>query len=327
MTIGGRSYGSGFLGPKHQPLIVADPARGVENLKPLVGQRQFDNRVGLLEEMEQAFHRDYQADAGDGPQDDLPAGRQLMKSKEAKAFDLSDEPARSRRPTAAASSARAACWPAAWSKTGVPFVEVTLGGWDTHQDNFDRVKNLSGEVDPAMSALITDLKERGLLDSTLVIWMGEFGRTPKINAARRQAGPRPLSARLEHASWPAAASRAARSIGKTDKEGAAVIERPISGARLHGHGLQDPRHQLQQAEQHADRPAHPHRGQGRRADQGTAWLRLSHLAAATRGPPHRPGSRFDHSGRIPGAALPPGKALWGWVAFLTSGNAPPTMKE
>ena len=62
VTVGNRSYGSGFLGPRHQPLIVNDPTRGVENLRPFVAQNQFSNRFSLLEEMEQSFHRTYNAD-------------------------------------------------------------------------------------------------------------------------------------------------------------------------------------------------------------------------------------------------------------------------
>ena len=58
------------------------------------------------------------------------------------------------------------------------YVEVDLGSWDTHTENFKTHKELCGQVDPAMTALINDLRDRGLLDSTLVIWMGEFGRTP-----------------------------------------------------------------------------------------------------------------------------------------------------
>src|SRR5205823_7064289 len=113
-------------------------------------------------------------------------------------------------------------------ETGVSFVEVTLGGWDTHQDNFDRVKSLSGQVDPAISALVTDLKERGLLDSTLVIWMGEFGRTPKINARGAKPGrdhyPRAWSTVL----W-GGGLKAGQVVGETDKEGATVTKRPTSG--------------------------------------------------------------------------------------------------
>src|SRR5439155_19682186 len=57
-------------------------------------------------------------------------------------------------------------------------------GWDTHANNFDQVKGLCGVLDPAWGTLMSDLKERGLLDSTLIVWMGEFGRTPKINPGR-----------------------------------------------------------------------------------------------------------------------------------------------
>ena len=67
------------------------------------------------------------------------------------------------------------------SLTARRLVEVTLDGWDTHQNNFDGVKNLCGVLDPAWATLMADLKARGLLDSTLIVCMGEFGRTPKIN--------------------------------------------------------------------------------------------------------------------------------------------------
>ncbi len=67
-------------------------------------------------------------------------------------------------------------------EAGVPFVEVDLGGWDTHANNFTSLKNQKlPELDKAMSALVSDLAERGLLDDTVIMWMGEFGRTPRIN--------------------------------------------------------------------------------------------------------------------------------------------------
>jgi uncharacterized protein (DUF1501 family) len=83
--------------------------------------------------------------------------------------------------TAAACSVRAACSP-----RGVPFVEVPLGsglGWDTHADNFNLVRRLSGELDAGWATLMTELKERGLLESTTILWISEFGRTPVINAS------------------------------------------------------------------------------------------------------------------------------------------------
>src|SRR4029453_5170269 len=73
-------------------------------------------------------------------------------------------------------------------EAGVSFVEVTLGsvgndifGWDTHQNNFTQVKALSAELDNGWGTLMKDLAERNLLDSTTILWIGEFGRTPKIN--------------------------------------------------------------------------------------------------------------------------------------------------
>src|SRR5947207_1154493 len=78
---------------------------------------------------------------------------------------------------------------------GVSFVEVTLDGWDTHANNFEQVKNLSQTLDPAFSTLLADLKDRGMLANTLVVWMGEFGRTPKMHpGGGRPPGRRPARA-------------------------------------------------------------------------------------------------------------------------------------
>ena len=60
-------------------------------------------------------------------------------------------------------------------------MQVTLNGWDTHRDNFAANRQLMATLDPAMSTLFSDLRGRGLLESTLVVWMGEFGRTPDVN--------------------------------------------------------------------------------------------------------------------------------------------------
>ncbi len=227
VSVGARAFGSGFLGARHQPLIVNDPNRGVENLKAAVDSKQFEDRVGLLEEMEKGFFREYKAGSINAHQTTYQRAVTLMQSKEAKAFDIGLEPAEARAKYGSGRFADGCLLARRLIEVGVPFVEVTLGGWDTHQDNFDRVKNLSGQVDPAMSTLISDLKDRGLLDSTLVIWMGEFGRTPKINAR----GPKPGRDHYPRA-WSSVmvggGIKGGQVIGKTDKEGATVEERPIS---------------------------------------------------------------------------------------------------
>jgi uncharacterized protein DUF1501 len=227
VTIGNRSYGAGYLGPKHQPLNVADPNRGVESLKSLIGGTQFGERVGLLEEMEAGFFKQYQANAANDHRTTYQRAVRLMQSKEAQAFDLDKEPASGKSPYGSGRFAESCVLARRLIEVGIPFVEVTLGGWDTHQDNFDRVKNLSRQIDQPIGALITDLKQRGLLDSTLIIWMGEFGRTPKINARGAKPG-------RDH--YPKAWSsvmfgggiKGGQAIGKTDAEGATVTERPVS---------------------------------------------------------------------------------------------------
>jgi uncharacterized protein (DUF1501 family) len=137
------------------------------------------------------------------------------------------EPGAGRKPYGAGRFADSCVLARRLVEIGVPFVEVTLGGWDTHQNNWARVKQLSDQVDPAMSALVNDLKERGLLDSTLVIWMGEFGRTPRINNRGAQPGrdhyPRAWSSVMF-----GGGIKGGQVIGKTDAEGAAVVDRPIS---------------------------------------------------------------------------------------------------
>ncbi len=241
VSIGARSYGSGFLGPKHQPLIVTDAARGVEDLKSIVSEKQFTNRLDLLQEMEKAFHGEYKAGVITDHKTAYERAVKLMNSREAKAFDISLEPAASRSrytPTANAEAGAkgnrgggsrfgdGVLMARRLVEVGVPFVEVSLGGWDTHTDNFERVKANSLQVDAAAGSLIEDLKERGLLDSTLVIWMGEFGRTPHINNRGAKPGRDHYPKAWSLAMW-GGGLKGGTVIGKTDKEGATVAERKV----------------------------------------------------------------------------------------------------
>ncbi|MDB5310019.1 MAG: hypothetical protein JWO38_4221 [Gemmataceae bacterium] len=229
VSIGSRSFGSGFLGPKYQPLLVQDPVRGVEDLKAVVGDARFDKRVTLLEEMETAFQGEYRAGAITDHKTTYERAVKLMHSKEAKAFDLTLEPAADKSKYGTGKFAEGVLMARRLVEIGVPFVEVTLGGWDTHQDNFDKVKALSGQIDPPIAALIEDLKARGLLDRTLVVWMGEFGRTPNINTRGAKPG-------RDH--YPKAWSlamfgggvRGGRVVGKTDADGAAVVDQKVGTA-------------------------------------------------------------------------------------------------
>ncbi len=224
VAIGNRSYGSGFMGPKYQPLLVTDPTKGVEDLRNAVTDRQLTNRLGLLQQMETAFHSEYRADVIVDHRTTYDRAVKLMHSKEAKAFDLSAESAATKAKYGEGKFGEGVLMARRLVEVGVPFVEVSLGGWDTHQDNWTKVKNNSQQVDAATSTLLTDLKERGLLDTTLVVWMGEFGRTPHINTRGAKPGRDHYPKAWSLAMWGGGLA-GGRVIGKTDKEGAVVEER------------------------------------------------------------------------------------------------------
>jgi uncharacterized protein (DUF1501 family) len=148
-----------------------------------------------------------------------------MRSEKAKAFDLSLEPAASARLYGESQFARGCLLARRLVEVGVPFIEVYLGNWDTHERAVAaKAKELMTHVDHGMSTLITDLAERGLLDSTLVIWMGEFGRTPNVN----NNGGRDHWARSWSTVLAGGGIKGGQVIGKTDRTGASVTDRLIS---------------------------------------------------------------------------------------------------
>jgi uncharacterized protein (DUF1501 family) len=111
---------------------------------------------------------------------------------------------------------------------GVPVVEVTLPGWDTHQDNAATVQRLSADLDAAWASLLRDLHERGRLQTTLVVWMGEFGRTPRVNASGgRDHWPRCFSVALA-----GCGIKGGQVIGKTSADGTRIEEYPIKPPEL-----------------------------------------------------------------------------------------------
>lgn len=219
---GGRANGSGYIGPMHAPLEMTDPNKGVENLQSLSGKS--DKRTGLLEEMEKGFVERLRAPSAEAHQAMYQRAVALMRSPKVKAFDLSQEPAAMREAYGKSAFGDSCLLARRLVEFGVKFVEITLEGWDTHTDNFGMVKQLCGQLDPAMSALIKDLKDRGRLDSTLVICMSEFGRSPNPEGG----DGRGHYAKAWSTVMAGAGLKTGQIVGRTDKLGATVVERPIS---------------------------------------------------------------------------------------------------
>ncbi len=178
--------GAGFLGVRYDPFYVPDAGKPVANLVLPAGvtQERFERRLALLAQQQSRFSGSLGRAGGDVDSYSKinQSARAFMDAPQAKAFDITAEPASVRAAYGDSRFGRGCLMARRLVEAGVNFVEVALNGWDTHQDNFTRVESLLGDVDPAMHALVTDLEQRGLLSSTLIIWMGEFGRTPRVNA-------------------------------------------------------------------------------------------------------------------------------------------------
>jgi uncharacterized protein (DUF1501 family) len=214
----------GYLGPRHQPLVLRDPSKGLENLQPLVPADDFNDRLGVLEQLEQGFARRYRTGLAEAHQTMLARTVRLMRSEKAVAFDVSKEPEAARAAYGDHAFGRGCLLARRLVEVGVPFVEVYLQNWDSHEGVVAQAtRGLMTQVDQGMATLLTDLKERGLLDSTLIVWMGEFGRTPNVRAD----GGRDHYARAWTTVLAGGGIKGGQAVGKTDASGAAVTERPI----------------------------------------------------------------------------------------------------
>ena len=157
----------------------------------------------------------------------------ILSGDAARAFDLSKEPDSVRERYGRHSWGQSHLLARRLVEAGVPFVSTVNGRsiiWDTHEDNFNRLqKNLVPHMQRAWVALIQDLKERGLLDSTLVLWIGDFGRTPMINPkAGRDHWPQCYSVVLAGGGL-----RGGQVIGASDSIGAVPKDRPVTPADIH----------------------------------------------------------------------------------------------
>jgi len=227
VSVGGPGEDAGFLSPALSPFIVQKPTQGVKYLAHAqgIGDARFADRMALWRGLEDGFAATH---AGDG----LPAGQKalgeqaiaMMSAPATAAFKIDDEPAKVRDAYGDSEIGAGCLMARRLVEAGVPFVEVTQKGWDTHKDNFATVKELSGHLDRAMSALLGDLTSRGLLRSTLVLWMGDFGRTPQINAnGGRDHYPKCTSVVLA-----GGGVRGGQVIGATDADGVEIAERPVT---------------------------------------------------------------------------------------------------
>lgn len=216
--------GAGFLGVDYEPFHVANPGNLPDNVATTVNESRFKRRLGLLDKLEGEFATRGGETVVENHRRITDKSSKLVLSPLTKTFDLSHESAATRESYGDSEFGRGCLLARRLVESGVTFVEVRLGNWDTHQDNFETVKGLARQCDPALATLIADLKQRGLFDKTLIVWTGEFGRTPRVNPRTgRDHWPRNFNALLA-----GGGIKGGQVIGETSKDGTSLTKDPVN---------------------------------------------------------------------------------------------------
>jgi uncharacterized protein (DUF1501 family) len=227
VAIGGGSVGPGFLGMTYAPFVV-DASGTVKNLKANLENARLAQRFELLTSLEQRFIQQNRGGAAVDHAQVLQKTLALMNSRQMEAFQVDREPPEVREQYGPSEFGKGCLMARRLVEQQVPFVEVDFGGWDTHAGNFTTLENKLPVLDKAMSALVADLNQRDLLKNTVIIWLGEFGRTPRINGnAGRDHWARAWSCVVGGGEF-----RGGIAVGKTSADGTQVESEPYSSEDL-----------------------------------------------------------------------------------------------
>jgi hypothetical protein len=228
VSIGGAGAGPGFLGMAWSPFAVSSNGR-IRNLEMDLKDNRLMGRMNALATIESGFQKRTR---------DLPAAEHakvlrktydLMTSDQMEAFRVEKEPDAVKERYGTDNFGQGCLLARRLVEAGVPFVEVDLGGWDNHQGIHAILKDQKlPSLDRAMSALTEDLEQRGLLKDTVIIWMGEFGRTPRIN----QDAGRDHFARAWSCVVGGGGIKGGLAVGETSSDGSAVESEPFSSEDL-----------------------------------------------------------------------------------------------
>ena len=228
VSVGGSSIGPGFLGMTYAPFVV-DSNGNIRDLNGSIDQNRVMERLQMLEAIEDNFISQKRGNIAIEHKKVVDKTVKLMTSQQMDAFKVSKEPQEIRDKYGNTGFGRGCLMARRLVEIGVPFIEVDLGGWDNHSDIFPTLQNQKlPELDKSMSALIDDLNNRGLLDTTAIVWMGEFGRTPNINGnSGRDHWARSWSAVVGGAGF-----KRGVVVGETSQDGKEVVSESYSSEDL-----------------------------------------------------------------------------------------------
>jgi hypothetical protein len=233
--------GPGFLGPKYAPLTVSgfsDDPNARANLTidgllppPGVSSESVSARAELSRVLQAEFRQKYAGTAVESFQENSQRATRMILTEAQRAFHLEDEPPALREAYGRGRFGQSCLLARRLIERGVSFVEVAHTGvapaglgWDTHTDHFTQNAALCQTLDAGWSTLLQDLHERGLLQDTLVVWMGEFGRTPQINPNQgRDHFPQAWATVLA-----GGGIAGGTVVGRTSDDGQMIVDRPVS---------------------------------------------------------------------------------------------------
>jgi hypothetical protein len=228
----GRFSEAGFLGSRYKPFATGgDPARipfVVEGVvAPGISERRQRDRRDLLSKLNTLGR----ARAGDA---ELAASDQaqtqaydLILGDGAKVFDLSQEKPETREAYGATTFGQSCLMARRLVERGVPYVTINYKGWDTHKQHFQAMRRQLPQMDKGMASLLQDLSDRGLLDSTIVWWSGEFGRSPKVRWDPPWNGGRDHFGKVFSVLVAGGGFKGGCVVGCSDDKGEEVKERPV----------------------------------------------------------------------------------------------------
>ena len=219
----------GFIGAEYDAFQIGDPAKPLPDVRSQAGAEGMERRIDDLQVVERAFARGRRPDLERGKtlhQVTMGKARRMMSSDQLKAFDISQVPSAERAAYGDTPFGRGCLAAVRLIEAGVRCVEVTLEGWDTHANNTAGQASQVKILDAAYASLIRNLKQRGLLQHTVVLCGGEFGRSPKINLFDgRDHWPKGFSMLVAGGGF-----AGGRVIGETDPQG--IKEEPADPVRV-----------------------------------------------------------------------------------------------
>ena len=230
VSVGGnpKNASSGFMGAEFAGVPLGRAEEGLKDSSRAhsVSEEDFNKRLALADALNKSFHEKYNVPQVKAYESLYDEAVKLMNSADLKAFDLNEERGEMRSKYGRDNFGQGCLLARRLVEAGVRFVEVTLGGWDTHYDNFASVESRAAVLDQAYSALMKDLEQKGLLESTMVVIATEFGRSPKIVAEHnngRDHHPACFSAVISGAGIDGGVK-----YGKSDKDGNRPSENPVT---------------------------------------------------------------------------------------------------